>query len=200
MSRVPLLTPGDVDPVTRQALNAAKRRLGVVPDSWAAVAHHRTLLLGQGAYELALERSHAVPERLKALAELKTAMVVECEFCVDIGSMLARKTGLTEAELQGLARHRETQGVFGAVDLLVLDLAVAMTRTPQEITDELWAALREHFDDRQLVELCSAIAWENFRARLNHVLGLGAQGFDSEAGGLAVGAEDVLHRTADLAQ
>jgi AhpD family alkylhydroperoxidase len=178
MSRVPLLAPGDVDLVTRQALNAAKRRLGVVPDSWAAAAHHRTLLLGQGAFELAFERSDAVPRRLKELAVLKAAMVVECEFCIDIGSMEARKLGVRDDELAGLADPHGS-GAFSELELLVLDLAVAMTRTPQEVTDELWSALREHFDDRQMVELTTMIAWENFRARLNHALGLGAQGFDT---------------------
>ena len=34
-----------------------------------------------------------MPERYKVLGELRAAMVVGCEFCVDIGSMVARHRG-----------------------------------------------------------------------------------------------------------
>ena len=52
-----------------------------------------------------------------------------------------------------------------------------MTKTPSEVTDELFAALREHFDEAQLVELTAAIAWENWRARFNWAFDIGAAGF-----------------------
>ena len=52
----------------------------------------------------------------------------------------------------------------------MLDYAVAMSRTPTHVTDELFAALREHFDERQLVELTNVIALENMRARFNSAL------------------------------
>jgi 4-carboxymuconolactone decarboxylase len=63
----------------------------------------------------------------------------------------------------------------------VLDYAVEMTRTPVEVPDRLFAALREHLDEGQLVELTAAVAWENYRARFNHALGVEAQGFSEGA-------------------
>jgi len=41
--------------------------------------------------------------------------------------------------------------------------------------------LGEHFNEKQLVELTSAIAWENYRARFNHALGVEAEGFSEGA-------------------
>lgn len=52
-----------------------------------------------------------------------------------------------------------------------------MTRTPVEVRDDLFAALRQHFDEAQLVELTATIAWENYRARFDHAFGVEAQGF-----------------------
>jgi len=52
-----------------------------------------------------------------------------------------------------------------------------MTKTPVDVPDQLFASLREHFTEQQLVELSSVIAWENYRARFNHAFGLEAQGF-----------------------
>lgn len=56
-----------------------------------------------------------------------------------------------------------------------------MTVTPVEIPDDLFADLRKHFDDRQMVELTSTIAWENYRARYNHALGIESEGFSKDA-------------------
>jgi alkylhydroperoxidase family enzyme len=52
-----------------------------------------------------------------------------------------------------------------------------MTRTRVEIPDQLVEALLQHLTAAQLVELTSAIAWENYRARFNHALGMEAEGF-----------------------
>ena len=40
--------------------------------------------------------------------------------------------------------------------------------------EELFAELRKHFDEDQIVELTSIIAYENYRARLYHALGIGS--------------------------
>jgi len=56
-----------------------------------------------------------------------------------------------------------------------------MTRTPVQIPDQLSAALREHFDPRQMVKLTSAIAWENYRARFDHAFGIEVGGFSAGA-------------------
>jgi alkylhydroperoxidase family enzyme len=59
----------------------------------------------------------------------------------------------------------------------VLEYADGMTRAPVEIPAPLFARLREKFSDAQLVELTSAIAWENYRARFDHALGIEGENF-----------------------
>jgi len=71
----------------------------------------------------------------------------------------------------------ENSCAFSAKEKLVIRFAVAMTETPVEVPDEMFEALREIFDERQLVELTSAIAWENYRARFDHALGIESEGF-----------------------
>jgi len=63
----------------------------------------------------------------------------------------------------------------------VLRLAVALSRTPADVPEDLFAALRQHFDDAQMVEISAAIAWENYRSRYNRVFDVGAQGFSEGA-------------------
>jgi AhpD family alkylhydroperoxidase len=180
MSRIPPVPEADRGIIVRNALRQARKKVGLEPEPFTAIAHHRTLFLAQGAMELALERCHEAPERLKELAVLRTAMVVGCEFCCDIGSFLSRSHGVTEDELRELATWRESRH-FDEADRLVLELAEAMSRTPEEVGDDLVARLRTLLGDAGTVELLSFVAWENFRARLNAAMGFGAQGFSEGA-------------------
>jgi alkylhydroperoxidase family enzyme len=44
-----------------------------------------------------------------------------------------------------------------------------MTDTPSNISDDLYARLRQQFSEVQLLELSAHIAFENYRARTNRV-------------------------------
>ena len=87
---------------------------------------------------------------------------------------------MTEEQLTDLERF-ETSPAFDPVEKLVLRYVEGMTATPVQVSDELFGQLREHFDERQMVELTSAIAWENYRARFDHAFGI-------ESGGYSAGA------------
>ena len=50
-----------------------------------------------------------------------------------------------------------------------------------EVSNALFARLRERFTEAQLVELTSAIAWENYRARFDHALGIEGENFTEGA-------------------
>jgi alkylhydroperoxidase family enzyme len=89
---------------------------------------------------------------------------------------VGRKAGIRESQLMALADF-ENSAEFTSAEKLVLRYAVAMTRTPLVIPSGLFEDLERIFDRRQLVELTSAIAWENYRARFNHALEIEAEGF-----------------------
>lgn len=79
-----------------------------------------------------------------------------------------------------MANYR-TDFNFSDLERLVLEYADAMTRTPVEVPDALFSRLREKFDEAQLVELTSAIAWENYRARFDHAFGIEGEDFSEGA-------------------
>ena len=134
------------------------------------------LLKGYAKLEQATAKLHRLPRRLHALAELKAATLTHCEYCIDLGSQIARQWGLSDEELLGLPSYR-TSPLFSDLDKLVLDLAVGMSRTPVDVSDQLFHELRLHLDDAQLLELTHFIALENMRGRFNLALGVGSAGF-----------------------
>jgi AhpD family alkylhydroperoxidase len=184
MSRITDTEPQATGLLTRLLLKLSARKVRQLTGRRAdgmigpaeAYARIPRLLIGYGAFEEATARVRGVPDRLKKLAELKAATMTSCEYCIDIGSHIARRAGLSDAELLGLSSYRQSD-CFDELDRLVLDYAVGMSRTPVEVPDELFAQLRRHFDGKQIVELTNLIALENMRGRFNLALGFGAAGF-----------------------
>ena len=177
MARLPPAEPRGLDLVRRVTYSYSRRMYGRTREPTRVIAHHRPLLFGYGILAMAAERyARSVKRRLKELAMLRTAQLVGCEWCLDFGSRLAQDSGVPEQDLRELSSWRQSER-FEPLDKLVLEYAEAMTRTPVEVSDELFGRLREHFDERQLVELTMAIALENLFSRSNWALGIEGEGF-----------------------
>lgn len=136
-------------------------------------AHVPALFDGYVKLEQATAKLHGLSPRVHALAELKAATMTSCEYCIDLGSAIARQWVLTDAELLALPNYASSP-LFSDLDKLVLDYAVAMSRTPVDVPDAMFDRLTEHFTDAQIVELTHYIALENMRGRFNLALGIGS--------------------------
>jgi AhpD family alkylhydroperoxidase len=151
----------------------AARGSGIEPlELWA---HQPKMMSAMGRFQGAVRKGHSVDERLKNLVELKGAQMIGCEFCVDLGSQICRKSGRSDEELLALPRYRQSE-LFTEREKLALDYAVAVMRTPVEVTDELFARMKEHFTDAQLVEITALLTVVNLD-RFNAAFGVGSAGF-----------------------
>ncbi len=157
-----------------------RRRVGRTMEPVRIAQHHPRFLFAMGGFEQALDGASALDERLRALVNVKAASVVNCSFCLDIGSSEARKQGVRVDELLALSDHARSD-LFSARDKLALDYAAALSRSPAVLEADLMRRLRAEFSERELVELNYVIAWENFRARSNTGLGVGPAGFTHES-------------------
>lgn len=172
--------PADTrNPLLRTIFALVRRRFGRLPEPLRGYARSGALFASMTALELGMERAKRVDPRLRGLAELRVASLVGCRFCLDIGSALVAHEGVPEAQLRDLHRY-ESSSAFAGLERRVLQLADQMTATPVQIDDALIADLRDALGEPALVELCGAIAHENLRARLNHALGYGAEGFSQD--------------------
>lgn len=86
---------------------------------------------------------------------------------MDINSAVGRKAGLTDEKL--LAVAGSDLAALNDIERLVVELADAMVTAPANVSDDLYARLRQQFSEEQLMELGAQIAFENFRARFNRV-------------------------------
>lgn len=66
--------------------------------------------------------------------------------------------------------------LFDDVELAALSYADAMTLSHQDVDDEMFSQLREHFSDNEIIELTEVIAWENASSKFNRALRIPSQG------------------------
>ena len=132
-------------------------------------------MMAMGKFNQAVRKGKSVDERLKNLVELRGAQMIGCEYCVDLGSQICRNSGLCDDELLALPRYRQSD-LFTDREKLALDYAVAVMRTPVEVTDELFAQMKEHFSDQQLVEITAHLMVVNLD-RFNAAFGISSAGF-----------------------
>lgn len=178
MPRIEGVSERTRNPLLRLVFWLTRRRFGRAVEPLHGYARSSAFLAGMIGLELGMERAHRVDAKLKALAELRVAALVECPFCLDIGSSIVARLGVPAAQVRDLNRY-EQSAAFSPLEKAVLRYADAMTATPVRIDDAGLHVLRRHLDDAALVELSGAIGLENLRARVNHALGYGASGFSA---------------------
>jgi alkylhydroperoxidase family enzyme len=83
---------------------------------------------------------------------------------------VGRKAGLSDDKLRAVLSDDRMS--FNQTECLVIELADAMTDTPANISDDLYARLHKEFSEEQLMQLGAQIAFENYRARWNRIFNI----------------------------
>lgn len=88
---------------------------------------------------------------------------------------------MTETEggiekLAEVASWRDSK-LFSEAERVALEYAECITYTDRRVDDALFARVKQHFTEPQIVELTAIVALENFRSKFNPPLGIEAQGF-----------------------
>jgi alkylhydroperoxidase family enzyme len=86
------------------------------------------------------------------------------------------QAGASEAKIAAV-EESATSDLFTESERAALEYAESITYTDRKVTDGLFARVRAHFSEAQVVELTAAVALENFRSKFNVALGIEAQGF-----------------------
>lgn len=176
MARLNSVSDQSASPDVRAVYDRVKNRFGKLLEPVTIAAIHPDIFKAYIAYEASFRSASRVNGAFKELALLKVAAIIGCPCCIDPGSALAKKAGITEKQLKSLALYSKSPE-FSLVERVVLDLANAMTPTPAKVSEDLFLKLQQFFDPMQIGEITAAIVWENYRSRFNHALGIESHGF-----------------------
>ena len=154
----------------------ARRTYGQVPDGAYVYFHHKPLLKAVLSFEGKVAKWRELDPTLKSYAQLASAGVIGCSWCLDFGYFMAHNDGLDLAKVREVPRWRESD-VFTPLEREVLAYAEAMSTTPMTVTDEMTASLIAQLGTPAVVELTEMVAIENMRSRFNSAAGLQSQGY-----------------------
>lgn len=155
----------------------SRRRYGAVLTPGLALLPNRRVLWATVRHESRVARFDALDPTLKSLAVLSAAAEIGCSWCLDFGYWEARSAGVAPEKLRAITDGGPQAPVYDLLERQVIGYAMAMTRTPPEVTDAMVTDLRDALGDAALVELTAMVALENSRSRINSALGLTSQGF-----------------------
>ena len=83
--------------------------------------------------------------------------------------------GVTQEKIEALADYADSP-LYDNAERVALEYADTMTVTGRDVSDELFARLREFYTDDAIVELTEVIAWENASSKFNRALRIPSQG------------------------
>jgi AhpD family alkylhydroperoxidase len=118
-----------------------------------------------------------LPFAVRKMVELRASQINACSFCVDMHARELRKAGESEERIATVAAWREAPW-FSDAERAALALTEALTRLadrPGAVTDEIWQAAAEHYDEAQLggllVEIGAINVWNRLNAATHQVAG-----------------------------
>jgi len=130
------------------------------------------------AYETQkLEEKLSLPAALRLLLKRYVAFLNGCAFCIDLAEADAEDHDVDVETLRAVDEH-EASDQFSAAERAALAYAEVVTEEVH-VDDATFEALRDHFSERELVEITWLCATENYWNRLTGPLNIGSDGLCS---------------------
>lgn len=121
-------------------------------------AHCPEQALGLMGFGGALKRNRSLPDRLVELVRLRVAFFNQCRSCMAIRYSDAVADGVTEGLVCSLERPQEAENL-SAAEKAAIRYGELMATDHLAIDDALYAELRQHFSEAQIVELGMTVAF-----------------------------------------
>ena len=121
-------------------------------------AHCPEQALGLMGFGGALKRGRTLPERLVELVRLRVAFFNQCRSCMAIRYSDAVADGVTEGLVCSLERPQEAENL-SAAEKAAIRYGELMATDHLAIDDGVYAELRQHFSEAQIVELGMTVAF-----------------------------------------
>ena len=151
MTRVAKIAPENWDPRLRAALKP-EDRTEIEQGMIRFLAHCPDQVLGMMQFAGALKVHRQLPEKLVELVRLRVAFFNQCRSCMAIRYTDALEDGVTEDLVCSLERPQEAENLTPA-EKAAIRFGEAFATDHLRIDEAMYAGLREHFSEAEIVEL-----------------------------------------------
>jgi alkylhydroperoxidase family enzyme len=152
----------------------SRKVVGDVPEPVQVMWHNRRVLGSAMGLGRKVQKWDQLAPDLKSYAHMAVAAQIGCSWCLDYGYFETHNKGLDEAKASEVPRWR-TSGVFSELERDVMAYAEAVSETPPQVTDELFARLLDQLGAAAMVELTAVVGFANMSTRSNVAMGVESQ-------------------------
>ena len=171
---VPVKSPKRLDPLPpehspelKEQFDSFFKSLGFVPNSVLTMQRKPKLVKAFVAMQGAIwDPESKVDRGLKRIIAHVASRTAQDEYSMAHTASGALHFGVDEKKLLDAWNYRGS-ALYTEAEKAALDLAVAAGSVPNRVTDELFATLRKHWTEEQIVEILAAVAMAGFLARWN---------------------------------
>ena len=171
MARVRSIPPTELPAAESAIYQRFAADYGPFANQVAVFAHVPAALRHLMPLLMELREAATLPKRYLELAIVTVSKLNECDYCVAHHTPFLVPEGISAegvARVLDYADHPE----LDAVDKLVVEYSIAAWTHPHRLRDALFARLRTHFSEAQVVELTLRITLCGFFNKFNDALGV----------------------------
>ncbi len=162
--------PADHDPDLAEYFAKLAKRNGYLPNSQLTMQRRPKLLKAYAQLSAAIwDPEGSVDLGLRRLIGHVASRAAGCQYCMAHTAGHALHSGIDDAKLAAVWEYR-TSPLFNAAERAALDVALAAGHVPNDVTDEMFAELRKHWDEGEIVEIVAVIALFGFLNRWNDTM------------------------------
>jgi uncharacterized peroxidase-related enzyme len=169
MARVRDIAASELPPDLACIYEAFAGSYGPFRNQVAVFAHVPPALRHLMPLLMELREARTLPKRYLELAIVAVSQVNACDYCVAHHKPFLAVEGLSAGGVDRLQDWRD-HPELDEVDRLVVEYAIAATERPNQLPDLLFARLRTHFSEAQIVELTLRITLCGFFNKFNDAL------------------------------
>jgi alkylhydroperoxidase family enzyme len=175
VARVQLIKPEEADADLRKVYDGVLKQWGRISNFSQVLAHQPAALAGwmlpNAAIRLDNVRSDPEYVKIQQLVIIKTSALNRSAYCMSHNVPLAKKIGLTELQIKAA----QGSDYMRSPDLddrqkAAIRWAEAVTLLTARDDDDAFAAMRQHFSEREIVELTVFCGMWNYSNRLCEAL------------------------------
>ena len=174
--------PEDATPELAEDFETFEDILGFVPNSLLTMQRKPAVVEGfQALTEAVMEEADEVDPGFKRLAAHMSSHAAGCQYCEAHSLIAADLNGVSQEKIDALWDYRESD-LYTEKERAGLDFALAAGQVPNEVDEEIMAAMREHWTDDEIVELLAAISLYGFLNRWNDTMATELENVPREVG------------------
>jgi alkylhydroperoxidase family enzyme len=175
MARVTMIRPETAEGETREVYAGVLRQWGRISNFSKVLAHQPAALAGWMLpnESIRLKNVKADPDYVKVqqLVIIKTSALNGSAYCMSHNVPLGKKVGLTEAQIAAAqGNDYMTSPHLDERQKAAVRWAEAVTRMTARDDDDAFAAMKQHFTEKQIVELTVFCGMWNYSNRLCEAL------------------------------